>query len=70
MKHGTIFTTNDVKIYPLHQRKTNVNSFNQGKFSATWFFAMYNIKLVISNTCIKLKETAWVEICCCELQLM
>lgn len=33
-------------------------------------FAMYNIKLVISNTCITLKETAWVKTCCCELQLM
>jgi len=33
-------------------------------------FAMYNIKFVISNACIKLKETAWVKTHCCELQLM
>jgi len=37
MKHGTIFTANDVKIYSVHQHKTNVNIFNQEKFSATWF---------------------------------
>ena len=65
MKHGTVFTTNDIKYILYINIKQMLIPLSRGGSQQYGLFAMYNIKFVIPDACIKLKETTWFETFCC-----